>query len=358
MTWFFLSTESLCHGLEEVPHIPSRARIEKVARALIEKGLGWEVFSTWWYPKYKVRLPYSTWYWPRPKSPPHWQVDEKKAIALNRYLTNGMDSRDGQHVGILLTSLDFTRIYCLSPPEQGVKRSARAILKEVLDKIVRLRADQVFQDGNHRTAILLLYEMLANHKILLQAKPLTLYIMLSSRCWYSDQGKGPRQRVVEVMYQHCKSRLKFLDAVPSLEERPALFANAVKSLMYENSLINQIAELWVKTEARHYAPERRVLGRYLKKLDRGLYEQFRRLCVEGAYEAAPKSYYSTIRALGTGTSSSTKSSSYGLEIKGSDSLADNLKPEASEDPFEGLPEMTEEEEEAYQESLRRNGHYD
>jgi hypothetical protein len=56
MTWFFLSTESLCYGLEEVAHIPSRARIEKVARALIEKGHGWEVFGTWWYPKYKVTL--------------------------------------------------------------------------------------------------------------------------------------------------------------------------------------------------------------------------------------------------------------------------------------------------------------
>jgi hypothetical protein len=69
--------------------------------------------------------------------------------------------------------------------------------------------------------------------------------------------------------------------------------------------------------------------------------------VEGAYEPAPKSYYSTIRALG-----------YALEIKGSDRLADNICPEPSEFLFEGLPEMTEEEEEAYQESLRRNGHYD
>ena len=93
---------------------------------------------------------------------------------------------DVQYVGILRTSLDFTGIYCMSQPEQGVKMSARAILKEILDKIVRLRADQVFQDGNHRTALLLLYEMLANHEILLQAKPLTLYIMLSSRCWYPD----------------------------------------------------------------------------------------------------------------------------------------------------------------------------
>ena len=101
-----------------------------------------------------------------------------------------------------------------------------------------------------------------------------------------------------------------------------------------------------------------MLGRYLKKLDRGLYEQFRRLCVEGAYEAAPKSYYRTIRALGMGTSSSTKSSTgHGLEIKGSDSLIDYIKPEASEDPFEGIPEMTEEEEEAFQEALKRNGHY-
>jgi hypothetical protein len=129
--------------------------------------------------------------------------------------------------------------------------------------------------------------------------------------------------------------------------------------MYENSLINQIAELWIQTEARHYAPERRVLGRYLKKLDRGLYEQFRRLCVEGAYEPALKSYYGTIRALGIGTSSSTKSSmGYGLEIKGSFCLIDYIKLEASEDPFEGIPDMTEEEEEAFQESLRRNGHYD
>jgi hypothetical protein len=47
---------------------------------------------------------------------------------------------------------------------------------------------------------------------------------------------------------------------------------------------------------------------------------------------------------------------YGLEIRGSDSLIDYIKPEASEDPFEGIPDMTEEEE-AFQESLKRNGHY-
>jgi hypothetical protein len=196
-----------------------------VARAHIQKGHGWELISTR-YPKSTITRSYPA---QKPNSPLHWPVDEERAIALNQYLTKGMDSRDEQYVAVLLTYLDSPHIYCMSAPEEEITMGPRSILKEILDKIVRLRVDQVFQDGNH---IFLLYEMSANHKILLQAKPLTLCIMLSSRGWYSDHGKGSRRKVVNVMYRHCNSRLKVLDAVPSMEERPALFANAIKSFVY------------------------------------------------------------------------------------------------------------------------------
>lgn len=51
---------------------------------------------------------------------------------------------------------------------------ARKILRKAISNAVRLRRDQIFYDGNHRTAQLLLYETLAEHKLLLQANPLTL----------------------------------------------------------------------------------------------------------------------------------------------------------------------------------------
>jgi hypothetical protein len=125
-----------------------------------------------------------------------------------------------------------------------------------------------------------LYEILAERKLLLQAIPFALYIRLSNR-GRSENGEANWELVERSMYQYCKSRLKLLSCVPELAERPALIANAIKSLDVVNSVANQMAEMW-------YIPyeyaQRREVGRYLKTADRSLYQQFYELCVLGGWD--------------------------------------------------------------------------
>jgi hypothetical protein len=134
----------------------------------------------------------------------------------------------------------------------------RNVLRKAISNAVRLRRDQVFYDGNHRTALLLLYETLAEHGYLLQAKPLTLYIHLSNRS-SSTPPQWSWDEVEDAMFRHCKSRLK-LDYDLRSRDHAALFANAVRSLDVVNPFLNQWAQIWYSTEA-NGIPQRRELVR-------------------------------------------------------------------------------------------------
>jgi prophage maintenance system killer protein len=272
------TAENLPIALLQIPHHPSRPKIESVAKSLIEQTNHWDVISKWWYPaasaisEYPCRQPTS--------------LSLERAITLNRFMTNGVSTRDGEYKSIQSSSLSAETFYrrYLKLPEGG---STRQILKAAISNAIRLRAEQVFYDGNHRTALLLLYEVLAERKLLLQATPMTLYILLSNRSDFSEHGKLSWEEVENRMFQHCRSRLKFLDTVPTGQERPGLFANEVKTLEIGNSLFNQLAEQWYSTDTRYLNSERREIGRQFKCLNRGLYEQFYRLCVLGSWEGPP-----------------------------------------------------------------------
>jgi prophage maintenance system killer protein len=257
--------------LRQIPCQSTARKLDWPVYKLIERNGRWEFISEWWYPTVPSLLPY-------PMSTA--KLSFERAIELNRYITNGVSTRTGEYKAVQMTNLSaevFHQRY-LDIQESG----ARNLLQKAISNAVRLRRDQVFYDGNHRTAILLLYETLAEHGYLLQAKPLTLYIHLSNRTPSSIPREWSWDGVEGAMFQHCKSRLK-LDYEPRSEDNPALFANAVKSLDVVNSFLNQWAQMWYSAEGKGN-PQLRELVQYLKQADRDLYQQFHRLCVKGGWE--------------------------------------------------------------------------
>jgi hypothetical protein len=263
---YVATRENLQTVIDQIPSPQIRLKSKPLVASLVEKNGSWEFISRWWYPEAVSMSPY-------PQLPT--ALNYRRAVELNRYITNNISTRAGTY-----QSIQFN-----VSPEIFSKRymdvgsfGARHVLKETISKIVRLRRDQVFYDGNHRTALLLLYEILAEHKLLLQANPFALYIRLSNR------GETNWESVERSMYQYCKSRLKLLSSVPKLAERPALFANAIKSLDVVNSVTNQMAEMWYMGDGKDQCVHRRQVGRYLKRADRGLYQQFYRLCVLGVWD--------------------------------------------------------------------------
>jgi prophage maintenance system killer protein len=273
------TSETLEIAVEQIPHAPSRPKFAGVARSFVKHTNRWEVISEWWYPIAGQFLSY----------PPQntTSLSLERALELNRFITNGVSIRSGEYKAIQSSSLSteiFQQRYLMIPEACGAKQ----ILKHAIENAVRLRADQVFHDGNHRTALLLIYEILAEHGLHLQAKPMSLYIIISNRSEISEHGHYTWKAVGERMYRHCKSRLKFVSAVPTSAERPVLFANAIKTLEFENSLLNQISQEWFATGAKHQAEERRSIARRYKCLNRGLYEQFYRLCVLGSWVGPPR----------------------------------------------------------------------
>jgi hypothetical protein len=141
------TAENLFAALLQIPHPPSRSKIEPVAKSLIEQTNHWEVISKWWYPAASAISEYPS---HQPTS-----LSLERAIALNRFMTNEVSTRDGEYKSVQSSSLSaetFYRRYLKLPEGE----SARQILKAAISNAIRLRAEQVFHDGNHRTALLLL----------------------------------------------------------------------------------------------------------------------------------------------------------------------------------------------------------
>ena len=279
---YWVTSETLLAAVEQIPHTQSRADLLPWADSLIAQTSRWEFVSGWWYPRANTL-------WQYPALPQSSTLNLERAIELNRFITNGVSVRSGGYIALQSSNLSpdiFYKRY-LSIPETG---SAKQKLRRAIENAVRLRADQVFHDGNHRAALLLLYEVLANQKLLLRAKPMTLYILLSNRSDVFEHGKYEWNEVERRMYQHCRSRLRFLTTVPTSEERPLLYGNEVKTLEVRNSMFNQIAELWFAKSSKLLSVEQRTFVRHLKHVERGIYEQFYRLCIRGSWENPPNGY--------------------------------------------------------------------
>ena len=122
----------------------------------------------------------------------------------------------------------------------GYKRAARYPAEDsahlskfdVVDLVVReaytARVNQYFEDGNHRTAILSIYEKLADKGWLLKADPFDLYIILSNR-QQEDDARAKLQLAAAVL-----RKLAWQPNI-SLEQRAA-YALRVKAIASINSL--------------------------------------------------------------------------------------------------------------------------
>lgn len=66
--------------------------------------------------------------------------------------------------------------YCLFRDES----CKRSFLREVVESATFIRRKQVFEDGNHRTAMLFVMECCARYNLILRSHPLEMYIIISS----------------------------------------------------------------------------------------------------------------------------------------------------------------------------------
>ena len=99
-----------------------------------------------------------------------------RALGLNQYLLDGV-SPDGTPCQYRQTGLHF--------PDKSVANqfqlSKHEIVRMVVDEAVYVRVCHMFVDGNHRTAILSMYEKLADAGWWLDVSPTDLYILISNR---------------------------------------------------------------------------------------------------------------------------------------------------------------------------------
>jgi len=154
-------------------------------------------------------------------------------------------------------------------------------LKTAVTNAVHFRSAKIFHDGNHHTAILLLFETLANNNILLHANALNIYIIISNR---GSPEVEPWEEIEQRLVRYCRRRLTF--GVVSAERRKE-FAVEVQCLVIWNSVFNQLREMWKPWTAN---PEREM-AKICKKIDRHWFKLFMEFCVEAHWEGAPMGWY-------------------------------------------------------------------
>lgn len=143
---------------------------------MLHSGLGFEPilgssgrhFSARYGPRPEDQLPY-----PIALTGTPWPA---RALELNRYLLDGINP-DGTPCQYRGTGLHF--------PDKSVANqfqlSKHELVRMVVDEAVSVRVCQLFVDGNHRTAILSIYEKLADAGWWLDMSAIDLYILISNR---------------------------------------------------------------------------------------------------------------------------------------------------------------------------------
>lgn len=118
----------------------------------------------------------------------------------------------------------------------------------VVDEAVSVRVCQLFVDGNHRTAILSIYEKLADVGWWLDMSAVDLYILISNRS--QSEWHAVKVRMVKVILRHlkqcshipCQARHMFARQVKLIAEINTLFEDV------EAYLTSQGTGLCVKRE--------------------------------------------------------------------------------------------------------------
>lgn len=139
---------------------------------------------------------------------------------------------------------------------QLLKGHAGMFLKNVAESTVYIRHEQLFEDGNHRTACLFTMETCANVGLALKRHPFEIYVIISN--------------LDEVSWNTVKSRLfkwlerswKHVSVEESLKWRK-IYARLIKEIPFWNTLIRHVGKI-LNNEAFDYK-DRKDLAVQLKR---------------------------------------------------------------------------------------------
>lgn len=150
-----------------------------------------------------------------------------RALELNRYLLDGINP-DGTPCQYRQSSNRFPN---KSAANQS-RISKREFVRMIAEEAVSVRVDQLFVDGNHRTAILSIYEKLADAGWWLDMSAVDLYILISNRSQL--EWNAIKLCMVKVILRH-------LEQCPDIPfEARHIFARRVKLIAEINTLFEDV----------------------------------------------------------------------------------------------------------------------
>lgn len=150
----------------------------------------------------------------------HYLPFKERALRWNRYLLDDILA-DGSQCRYQI-HVTFNK-----PPND---------LDTIIDFAIGVRSNQLFADGNHRTAVLSIFELLADQgKILKKADPFELYLILSHRkcprqCCLTED--GCRQQVKISLRKYLLRRIRRTDVT---EDSRRTSAESVKAIARWNT---------------------------------------------------------------------------------------------------------------------------
>ncbi len=152
------------------------------------------------------------------------------------------------------------------------------LIRECVDHVIFIRVNQPFIDGNHRTAILYLYERLLDCGYILRADPVDLYARLSHRdcpqmCGLVNEHHCSRTQQSLVKWIRRRIRREMNIRTDHLRIQ---VAEEVKTLARWNTVFTDLEDLFYRVTTRNIQ-ESRSAYRYFKRREPKRFHQFRLL---------------------------------------------------------------------------------
>ena len=212
-------------------------------------------------------------YGPQPKNALEWvDIDWKTSndhtkdyFTLNRYilddtLPSGNKADFQQYKRQAFTNLPIDALTTL---RQSNKK--RELLTLVIKLTVNCRIAQYMMDGNHRTSILLLFELLHAFDISsYQLDPLQLYVLYSNCC--QDDWDSRRQSILN----YCMKRAHAGPGVSTTLDQKKSIRFKIKNLWYWNSwfeVMSRVEQNWILLKSPLTSSQVELKEEYLLKLN-------------------------------------------------------------------------------------------
>lgn len=158
----------------------------------------------------------------------------EQCLSLNRFLL------DGEVPGGPPCTLKKTFCYQQFPYQPRLGRSKRTCVTIVINFAISLCENQYFIDGNHRTAILLIYLLLHRHGLICQANEVHIYalISLAREEVKEERGKFGFCSWRELLQKYVCKKTTAVNVFK--DPTTKLFADKVKTLNYWNTLFEDL----------------------------------------------------------------------------------------------------------------------